>query len=103
MVEIYGYSIATIPAVCGVVYALVEFIKYAFGEKINRYKKYLPIVACVCGMLVGLLVFFVFPEVMPVTNWYSALIMGGASGLSAVGVNQIKKQMNKQGGEENGS
>ncbi len=103
MVEIYGYSIATIPAVCGIVYAAIEFIKYLFGAKVEKFKKYIPIVSCVIGAIIALVVFFVSPEIVPVANWYSALLVGGASGLSAVGVNQIKKQIQKQGGEENGS
>jgi hypothetical protein len=39
---------------------------------------------------------------LPVPTWYAAVIMGMASGLSAVGVNQIKKQMSN-GGEKSGS
>jgi multidrug transporter EmrE-like cation transporter len=103
MIEIYGYSIATIPAVCAVVYAVIEFIKYLFGAKVESFKKYIPIVSCIVGAIIALVVFFVSPELVPVATWYSALLVGGASGLSAVGVNQIKKQIQKQGGETSGS
>ena len=103
MVEIYGYSVATIPVVCAIVYGVIEFVKYLFGSKVDKFKKYIPIVACLLGAIVVLVTHFISPEVVPVANWYSALLVGGASGLSAVGINQIKKQMKKQGGEDNGS
>lgn len=102
MVEIYGYSIATIPVICTVVYAVIEFIKYLFGAKVESFKKYIPIVSCLVGATIALIVFFVSPELVPVATWYSALLVGGASGLSAVGINQIKKQITK-GGDNNGS
>ncbi len=103
MVEIYGYSISAIPVVCGVVYAVIEFIKYLFGAKVEKFKKYIPIVSCLIGAIIALVVFFVSPEFVPVANWYSAIVVGCASGLSAVGINQIKKQISKQGGESDGS
>lgn len=103
MIEIYGYSIATIPAVCAVVYAVIEFIKYLLGAKVESFKKYIPIVSCFFGATIALIVFFVSPEFVPVATWYSSLLVGGASGLSAVGVNQIKKQIQKQGGVTSGS
>jgi multidrug transporter EmrE-like cation transporter len=103
MVEIYGYSIATIPVVCGVVYAVIELIKYFLGTKVDKFKKYIPVVSCFIGAMISLIVFFIAPELVPVATWYSALLMGGASGLSAVGVNQIKKQIQKQGGETSDS
>lgn len=93
MVEIYGYSIATIPVVCVAVYAIIELVKYIAGEKIEKFKKYIPIVSCVLGAVVTLITFFISPEIVPVANWYSALLIGGASGLSAVGINQIGKQL----------
>lgn len=103
MVELYGYSVATIPAVCTIVYAIIEFIKYLFKNKVYKFKKYIPIVSCVLGAIITLIAFLIEPELVPVVSWYSALLVGGASGLSAVGVNQIKKQIQKQGGEDNGS
>lgn len=103
MVEIYGYSVATIPVVVGVVYAVIELIKYICGTKVDAFKKYIPVFACVFGAILTLVVYLIAPEIIPVSTWYSALIIGGASGLSSVGVNQIKKQIEKQGGENSGS
>ena len=41
MVEVYGYSIATIPVVCGAVYALIEFLKYLLGGKVEKFKRFI--------------------------------------------------------------
>ena len=101
MVEVYGYSVATIPAVCGVVYALIELIKYVFGGKAEKIKRFFPLIAGVAGAGISLLMFFVVPEMVPASTWYASLLLGAASGLSSVGVNQIKKQM--QGGDKGGS
>lgn len=103
MVEIYGYSIATIPIVATVVYGIIELAKYLFSDRIEKIKKYIPLFAAFCGGIVTLLVFVVTPESVPCTSWYSAILMGCASGLSSVGVNQIKKQMTKGGADKNAS
>ena len=103
MVDIYGYSIATIPVVCAIVYVINELIKYLFGSKVETFKRYIPIFSCVLGAVIGVIIFAISPELVPVSSWYSALLVGGASGLSAVGINQISKQLSKQGGERDGS
>lgn len=103
MIEIYEYSIATLPIIATIVYGIVEFLKkFVFSNRDNL-KAYIPIFSATIGGIIGIIMFFIAPEIIPVNEWYSAIIMGCASGLSAVGVNQIKKQMQKQGGERGGS
>lgn len=97
MIEIYGYSIATIPAVCAVVYGIIEFLKHFIFDGDEKFRKYIPVFASVLGGVIALIAFFASPELVPVGSWQSALLMGAASGLSAVGVNQIKKQMGSGG------
>lgn len=93
MIDVYGYSIATIPSVCAVVYGIIEFLKYFIFSESKVFGKYIPLVAAGVGGVVALLAFAFYPELVPVGNWFSAILIGAASGLSAVGVNQIKKQM----------
>ena len=95
MIEIYGYSIATLPVIVAMVYGIIEFLKVFVFNGNETFKTYIPIVASAIGGVIGVVVFFVQPEIMPVATWYSAVLMGAASGLSAVGVNQIKKQLEK--------
>ena len=47
------------------------------------------------GGVLGLATYFVRPDVLPSPTWYGAIITGLASGLSAVGINQIPKQLGK--------
>lgn len=96
MVEIYGYSIATIPVVAAVVYGIIEFLKYFFFENNEKFKKFIPVFAAVLGGAITVVAFFADPGVIPASQWYGALLMGCASGLSAVGINQIKKQTQKK-------
>lgn len=96
MVEIYGYSVVTIPIIVTLVYAVVEFFKNFIFENNEKFSKCIPIVATVLGGAFTLIAFFVSPDVVPAATWYSALLIGCASGLSAVGVNQIKKQASKK-------
>ena len=102
MVEIYGYSIATLPVIVALTYGVIEFLKYFWLNKYNL-GKYIPIFAGIIGAIFGITMFFVTPEMMPATTWYYSIVVGCASGLSAVGINQIKKQISKDGGENSGS
>lgn len=102
MVEIYGYSIATLPIIATIVYGVIEFLKnFVFCDN-NEFKKIIPILSAFIGGGIGVAVFFIAPETIPVAKWYSAIIVGCASGLSAVGINQITKQMKKNGGDKGG-
>ena len=100
MVEIYGYSIATIPAVASSVYGIIELLKrFVFYEN-EKFRKFIPMLAALMGAIITLIVFFVSPDLIPATSWYSSVLLGLASGLSAVGVNQIKKQAERKDGED---
>lgn len=101
MVEIYGYSIATLPVIVTLVYGIIEFLKHFVFCQNEKFKKYIPVVSTALGGIIGIIIFFVRPEIVPVATWYGAMLMGCASGLSAVGVNQITKQM-KKGGDSGG-
>jgi hypothetical protein len=100
MVEVYGYSIATVPAVAAAVYGIIEFLKYFVFTDNEKFRKYIPVIASLIGGAISVVTYLVSPDLVPVGSWFSALTMGLASGLSAVGVNQIKKQI---GGDSNGS
>ena len=96
MVEIYGYSIATIPAVASAVYGIIELLKkFVFCEN-EKFRKLIPLVAALLGAIITLVVFFVSPYLIPAKSWFSSILIGLASGLSAFGVNQIKKQSEKK-------
>ena len=95
MVEIYGYSIITIGIISAAVYAIIECLKLLWLNDREDLKKYIPIIAAAIGGVLGLATYFVCPDVLPSPTWYGAIITGLASGLSAVGINQIPKQLGK--------
>lgn len=102
MVEIYGYSIATVPVIAVTCYAIIDFLKYFVFSENETFKKYIPVISTAIGGISGIVAYFVCPEIVPVATWYSSILIGCASGLSAVGINQIKKQI-KKGGDKGGS
>lgn len=102
MVEIYGYSIATMPVIAAIVYGVIDFLKYFVFSGNETFKKYIPVISTAIGGVSGIVAYFVCPEIVPVATWYGSILIGCASGLSAVGVNQIKKQI-KKGGDKGGS
>ena len=95
MVEIYGYSIITIGIISAAVYAIIECLKLLWLNDREDVKKYIPIIAAAIGGGLGSATYFVRPDVLPSPTWYGAIITGLASGLSAVGIIQIRKQLGK--------
>jgi hypothetical protein len=96
MIEVYGYSIATIPVIVALVYGIIELLKPLVFNGKEKLTRLIPLFAGAIGGALSIVVYFAIPELIPTSEWYSALIMGVASGLSSVGVNQIAKQAKKE-------
>ena len=63
-------------------------------EKLIRF---IPLIALGIGIILGLVFYFACPSIISASNWFVAILIGGASGLSATGCNQIFKQLKKFG------
>ena len=50
--------------------------------------------------MLGLVAFYAVPSIIPATNVCVAILIGGASGLTATGTNQIIKQLGKKDGDD---
>ena len=85
-------EITTIPALAAIVYTIIDIAKTALGGD-ERFKRFIPLSACVLGAGCGVVAFYCVPGVMETENLLVALILGAASGLSATGANQIGKQL----------
>lgn len=87
-------QIASVPAIAAVVYWVVNLIKYTtkYNEKLLTF---VPLISAVLGVACGLIAFFAIPNIMPTDNIFVAVVLGGASGLTATGFNQIIKQLKK--------
>ncbi|MBR4419714.1 MAG: hypothetical protein IKT32_02430 [Clostridia bacterium] len=92
----------TIPIITAVVYAVIEMLKIAFNDS-PLYKRLIPLLACLMGVICGLVAFFFIPEIMITTNVFIAIVMGGASGLAATGLYENIKNLFIKGNNENGS
>jgi len=89
-----GLNFVTMPFIILVVYLITQVLKIAV-LKSDESKKLLPPIAGIMGGIIGVAVFFVAPEAASFTNVIDACTSGIASGLAAVGANQVYKQLTK--------
>lgn len=87
-------ELVSVPAIAAVVYWVVNLIKYIVGEN-ETFKRFIPLIATVLGVVSGVVCFYALPSIIPATNLLVAIVIGGASGLTATGANQVLKQLTK--------
>ena len=92
-------NIISVPAIAAIVYFVISIIKYAVNGN-EKFKRFIPVVAATLGVILGIIAFYAVPGVIPADNVFTAILVGGASGLTATGANQIIKQLGK--GDDNG-
>jgi len=85
-------NVVSVPAIATIVYWVINLIKYAVDGK-ESFKRLIPIISAALGGAIGIIAYYAIPGVVPADNVLIALIVGGASGLSATGTNQIFKQL----------
>lgn len=90
---------ASVPVIAAAVYWLIELIKYTVGGA-EGFKRFIPLLSVVLGVAVSLVAYFFIPSVIPADSVLIAVVIGGASGLSATGFHQIVKQIGKTNGDE---
>ncbi len=79
-----------ITVICYLVGAITKAIPKIKDELI-------PIVVGIAGGIIGVIAMSVAPEIIPATNYIDAIAIGVVSGLASTGVNQIGKQLIKDG------
>jgi len=91
---------ATVPVIITVTYGVINILKRETKSTIKN----LPLVAAIIGAILGAIAFFAAPGIMPTTNAFTAILIGGASGLAATGSHQILKQFSQkdEGGKSDG-
>ena len=90
-------EIISVPVIVSLVYSVMEVYKKVM-ERHSLYEKYIrliPLLSAILGITAGIICYFVFPEIMAAKDIYTAILIGGASGLSATGCHQIFKQLSK--------
>lgn len=96
-------EIVTVPVIVGFCYLVGYLVKLFKNEKLNDF---IPGICIVIGIVLGLVSFYTIPDIVPASNWLAAAVIGGFSGLSATGVNQVVKKLklmiDEKGGDTNG-
>ena len=90
-------EIVCVPVIVTLVFAIIEIYKKFIAKDKEVLIRIIPIIACVLGVIFGIICFYCLPEIISATNVWTAMLVGGASGLSATGCNQIFKQLSKFG------
>lgn len=94
-------NLISVPAIAVIVYWVINIIKHAVGEN-EKFKKFIPLIAAALGVICGIICYYAVPSIIPAPNIVVAIVIGGASGLTATGANQIIKQLGKKDGEDDG-
>ena len=92
-------EIICVPAIVSITYALIEVYKKCIAKGREKFLAVIPLIALILGGVLGVAVFYIEPSIIIAKNVWVAVIVGMASGLSAVGGNQIFKQIKKYGVE----
>lgn len=83
----------SVPIIVVCCYVLGELYKLVFRKKTQAYK-FIPITMCVIGGILGIIMFYTEPTmIFDADNAWVALGIGMVSGVSAIGTNQIIKQL----------
>lgn len=78
-----------------IVYCIIEILKRTL-LKTDRRKAMIPAIAIIIGAAIACSIYILFPSGLPTCNSIiDALGLGGMSGCSSVGYNQIYKQYTK--------
>ena len=88
-------EIICVPVIVSLVFSIMEIYKRFIAKDKETLVRIIPIIGCVIGIIAGIVCFYAFPSIISATNIWTAILIGGASGLSATGCNQIFKQMSK--------
>lgn len=91
-------ELISVPAIAAIVYGVLGILKSAINNE--TFNKLIPLIAAALGVVCGVVAFFAIPEIILAQNPIVAIIIGGASGLTATGTNQIFKQLTKGKDEE---
>ena len=88
-------NLISVPAIATAVYVIIEIIKKCVGDH-EKFYRFIPLIALAIGVVAGVLCFYFIPNIIPAQNVIIAMVIGGASGLTATGTNQFFKQITKK-------
>ena len=87
-------ELISVPAIAAIVYWVINLLKYTFNNS-EKFKRFIPLTSAFLGATLGVICFYSMPSVISTDSALIAFVIGGASGLSATGANQVIKQLAK--------
>ena len=88
-------EIVSVPVIIGIVYFVMEVYKALVKSAPAVWTNLIPVWAAILGLGLGVIAYFFVPTVMPADDIFTAILIGLASGLGAVGIHQVGKQIEK--------
>ena len=85
----------SVPAIAAAVLLIVKLISRAVGEN-EKFKRFVPLMSAGLGVIFGVVCFYAVPAIIPANNVVVAIFIGGASGFTAIGAEQMVKTMGKK-------
>lgn len=93
-------EVVSIPVIVSIVYLVMAIYKKLVENKATIWTSLIPMWAAILGAALGVLAFYVVPEIVPAENVLVAIFIGMSSGLAATGTNQVFKQIKKSSESE---
>ncbi len=85
----------SVPAIAAAVYFVVKLIRYAAGENV-KFERFVPLISAGLGVVFGVICYYAIPACIPAENVVVAIVIGAASGFTAIGTDQMLKQFGKK-------
>lgn len=85
-------ELVTAPAILMIVLGFVWALKAGL-KKYQGFLNFIPLIAGVFGAVLGIIAFYVAPNIVPVDDVFNAILMGLFSGFSAIGSSEIVVNM----------
>ena len=93
-------EIVSVPVIIGIVYFVMEVYKALVKNAPAVWTNLIPVWAAILGVGLGIIAYFFVPAIMPADDVFTAILIGLSSGLGAVGIHQVGKQIsNTKNGE----
>lgn len=83
----------SVPVIAAIVYGIMAVYKQLLTAE--KWRRLIPLWSAVLGVILGVVAYYVAPEIISADNILTAIEIGLFSGLGATGINQIYKQATK--------
>ena len=81
----------SVPAIAAAVYFVVRLIRYAASGN-AKLERFVPLISAGLGVIFGVICYYAIPSCIPAENVVVAIVIGAASGFTAIGAGQMLKQ-----------